>query len=159
MSDQIRVNGNIMSWGSIILKIDNERFYGFNAISYADKRERVKGYGMGKHHAPRARSRGKYTIDPVKLSGPKSTVQALRDLLAKKSADKVSYGDVEFQISVQYIEDDESPMDVSIERCVVAGNSSNEEENPDPLKEDIEIDAMLIRRNGKTLFDNREGIF
>ena len=37
------------------------------------------------------------------------------------------------------------------------GNSSSDEESPDPLKEEIEIDAMLIRRNGLVLFDASQG--
>lgn len=91
MSDEIRVNGNVHSWGSIILK-------------YGDARERAKVYGMGRHHAPRGRTRGKYTVEPVTLRGPKGTVQQLRALLAQQAPDGVSYGDVEFQIVVQYTE-------------------------------------------------------
>jgi len=155
MSDQVRINGNQYSWGSIILKfVDGDRFYGFDSISYADKRERVKSYGMARHQAPRGRSRGKYSTDPVKLRGPKSSIQALRDKLAALSANGLSYGDVEFTTIVQYVETGESPITVEIERCVWVANSSNEEEGPDPLKEEIELDCMVIRRNGKTLFDS-----
>lgn len=158
MADGIRVNGNQLSWGSIIAKIDGERFHGFTSIAYADKRERVKSYGMGRHQAPRARSRGKYTVEPVKLGGPKTTMQALRDALAARSSDQTSYGDVEFELVVQYVEPgDEQPLQVDIERCVFVANSSSEEEGGDPLKEEIEIDAMLIRRNGLTLFDSSQG--
>lgn len=157
MSDQIRVNGNQLSWGSIILKLDQDIFTGFTAISFADKRERVKAYGQGRHHAPRGRSRGKYTIEPVKLTGWKASVQIFRTQLAARSVDGKSYGDVEFQIIAQYVETDELPLTVAIERCVWAGNSSSDEENPDPLKEEIELDAMLIRRNGLVLFDGSQG--
>lgn len=157
MSDQIRVNGNQLSWGSIVLKLDQELFTGFTGISFADKRERVKAYGQGRHHAPRGRSRGKYTIEPVKLTGWKSSVQIFRTQLAARSLDGKSYGDVEFQVIVQYVEADETPLTVAIERCVWAGNSSSDEENPDPLKEEIELDAMLIRRNGLVLFDASQG--
>lgn len=157
MSDAIRVNGNQFSYGSIILKLDQDPFYGFTGISYADKRERVKAYGMGRHHAPRGRSRGKYTIEPVKLTGWKNSIQIFRAQLAARSVGGLSYGDVEFQIVVQYIEFDESPITVAIERCVWAGNSVSDEENPDPLKEEIEIDAMLIRRNNLVLFDAAQG--
>jgi hypothetical protein len=157
MSDQIRVNGNQLSWGSIILKLDQDVFTGFTSISFADKRERVKAYGQGRHHAPRGRSRGKYTIEPVKLTGWKDSVQIFRTQLAARSPDGKSYGDVEFQIIVQYVEIGEIPLTVAIERCVWTGNSSSDEESPDPLKEEIEIDAMLIRRNGLVLFDASQG--
>jgi len=157
MADQIRINGNIVSWGSITLRVDDEIFTGFTSLSYSDKRERTKQYGMGKHHAPRARTRGKYTVEPVKLKGPKSTMHALRTKLASLSPDGNSYGDYEFHINTQYIEDFEPEMYVDIERCVYVGTSSSEEENPDPLQEEIEIDAMAIRRNGMTQFDGSGG--
>lgn len=158
MADKIRVNGNIVSWGSITIKFDGERYYGFTSVSYADKRERVKAYGMGRHQAPRGRTRGKYSTDPVKLGGPKSSIQALRAALAAKSADGISYGDVEFQTVVQYVETDEAEAQtVEIEDCVWMSNSSSEEESPDPLKEEIELDCMKIRRNGLVLFDSTEG--
>src|SRR6478609_2010833 len=153
MADQIRVNGNICSWGSITLRVLDEVFTGFTGLTYADKRERTKVYGMGKHHAPRARTRGKYSIEPVKLKGPKSTMHALRVKLASLSPDGNSYGDTLFHINAQYIEEFEPEMYVDIERCVYVGTSSSEEENPDPLMEEIEIDAMAIRRNGMTQFD------
>lgn len=157
MADQIRVNGNALSWGSIIFKVEGDRYYGFTSIAYSDKRERVKGYGMGLHHAPRSRSRGKYTVENVKVGGPKSSFQILREALAARSSNGANYGDVEVQIVVQYIEADETEITVELERCVWAGNSSSDEENPDPLKEEIEFDCMLIRRNGLVLFDSSEG--
>lgn len=157
MADQIRVNGNLYSWGSIKLKVAGELWHGFTSISYADKRERVKAYGMGRHHAPRGRSSGKYSTDPVKLAAPKSTMQALREFLATLAPDRTSYGNVEFQLVVQYVEPGEVPMNVEIDRCVITGNSTTDEENADPKSEEIEIDCMLIRRNGKTLFDSTQG--
>lgn len=157
MSDEVRINGNQFSWGSIQMKIAGERYHGFTAIAYGDKRERVKAYGMGRHHAPRGRSRGKYSTDPVKVTGWKSSLQALREALAALAFDGVSYGDVEFDIVVQYTEADESPITVEIERCVWTSNPTSEDESPDPLKEEAEFDCMLIRRNGLVLFDSSEG--
>ncbi len=156
-SDAVRINGNIVSWGSIKVKAGGETFYGFTSLSYGDKRTRTKAYGMGKHHAPRGRSRGKYEADPVKLGGPKSTIHQLRENLAALSSDGISYGDVEIQIVAEYIEANEPPMIVELEDCVWMSNASNEEENPDPLSEEIELDTMKIRRNGKVLFDASEG--
>lgn len=151
--DPIIVNGNQISWGSIVLKLDEQRFTGFTAIAFSDKRERVKAYGMGRNHAPRGRSLGKYTIEPVKLTGWKESVQLFREALAAKTDGLKSYGDVEFACMVQYIEPSESEIDIEIERCVWMTNTSSDEENPDPLKEEVEFDAMLIRRNGLVLFD------
>ncbi len=158
MADKLRVNGNIVSWGSITLKIDGERFTGFTSISFSDKRTRVKAYGMGVGQAPRGRSRGKYEVDPVKIGGPKSSFQAARAKLAALADDGTSYGDVEFQILLQYTERDESEsMTVELEDAVWMSNSSSEEEGGDPMKEECEFDIMRIRRNGLTLFDASQG--
>lgn len=162
MADQIRVNGNLMSWGQITLRCGIEEFSGFNSITYADKRERVKAYGMGRHHAPRGRSAGKYSTDPVKLRGPKSSIEALRAGLAAQAPDGTSYGNVEFNIIVQYSAEPtstEPPMSVELERCVFSSDSSSHEESADPLNDEIECDCMLIRRNGRTLFDASTGAF
>lgn len=157
MSDQIRVNGNMHSWGSIVVKIADERYYGFTSISYGDKRERVKAYGMGRHQAPRGRSRGKYSTDPVKLAGPKASCEALRVALASRSVDGKSYGDVEFEVVTQFIETGENPMTVQLKRCVVVEEASSHEEGADPLKDEMTLDTMQILRNGKTLFDSSQG--
>ena len=157
MADPQRINRNQYSWSSIIFKLAEERFTGFTSISFGDKRERVKAYGMGRHHAPRGRSAGKYSVDPVKVVGWKSSVQALREALAKLSPDGKSYGDVEFQGLVQYVEADESEVTVELDRLVWASNTTSDEEAPDPLKEEFELDCMLIRRNGLYLFDGSGG--
>lgn len=157
MADQKRINGNLISWGSIKVKVDGETFYGFTSLSYEEKRERGFGWGMGRHHAPRGRSAGKYTPGPVKLGGPKSTMFALRKQLATKATDGVSYGNVEFEIVAQYIESNEDPITVEINQCVVVGKTVSEEESIDPMKEEIEISCMRIRENGLTLWDNTEG--
>lgn len=156
MSDEIRVNGNVHSWGSISVRVDDERFFGFTAISFSDSRERVKAYGMGRHHAPRGRSRGKYATEPVGLTGFKGTIQQLRQALAD-AGDGESYGDTEFQIVVQYVEDDDTPITIELEDCVWTKNTSSDEEGPDPLTDEIELDVMRIRRNGLVLFDASEG--
>lgn len=157
MSDGIRVNGNQHSWGSIVLKLDGDKFHGFKSISYGDKRERVKGYGMGKHHAPRSRTRGKYTVEPVKVTGPTASCQNFRAALAAKSKGGKSYGDVEFETVVQFIDTGDADITVEIERCVITSGTFSGEENPDPEMDEMEFDAMLIRRNGLVLFDASEG--
>jgi hypothetical protein len=157
MADSIIVNGNQYNWGSLIAKIAGEPYSGFTAITYADKRERVKGYGMGRHQAPRGRSGGKYTIENPKITGPVDSMIALRAALAARSRDKVSYGNVAFEWVLQYVENDMIPMHVVLERCVVVGFSANHSEGPDNLLEECELDCMLIRRNGLVLFDQTKG--
>lgn len=157
MSDEVRVNGNLLSWGSIIAKVGGDRIHGFTKIAYADSRERVKGYGMGRAQAPRGRSRGKYATEPVQLGGFRSTIQQLRESLAAQSLDGKSYGDVPFQLVVQYVDEGENSITVELEDCVWTKNTTSDEEGADPLKDEIELDCMRIRRNGLVLFDESEG--
>lgn len=155
--DDFRVNGNQMSWGSLIFKVANQRFYGFTALSYDEKLTRTLAYGSARHHAPRGRSAGKYEPGVIKVTGWKASVQALRAFLATQSPTGTNYGNVVFYGLAQYVEASEIPLSVEFDRCVWASNTSSDEENPDPLKEDFEIQPMLIRRNGLELFDSSEG--
>lgn len=161
MADQIRVNGAVYSWGSIIAKFDGDPFAGFSEISYGDKLERVKSYGMARHHAPQGRSAGKYSTDPVKIKGRKGSAQALRDYLATRASDGASYGTVEFALDVQFVEPavdgGETPIHVHIGRCVVSADVSSHSESADPLMDELELDCMFIERNGLTLFDGSKG--
>jgi hypothetical protein len=156
MGDVFRINGNAISWGSLALKIATEPFVGFTSISYGDKRARTKLFGMGRAQAARGRTRGKYETDPVKLKGPKATVQELRALLAAQAPDGKSYGDVIFPMVLQYIEN-EAQITVEFEDCAWTASTSGDEEGGDPMTEEIEIDVMRIRRNGLVLFDETEG--
>lgn len=157
MADQVRINGNLYSWSSVKFLIDGDPYTGITSITYADKRERAYGYGMGRHHAPHGRSAGKYTPDPVKVTMWRGAAQAARTALAALALDQISYGNVRFVASVQYIEIGEVPINVTIEGCVWTANSATDEESPDPLKEEVELNPMLIRRNGLVLFDSTEG--
>jgi hypothetical protein len=157
MSDAIRVNGNQHSWGSIIFKVEGDPFYGFTAIAWGEKRERVVAYGMGRHQAPRGKSRGKYSTENAKVTGWKGSVQALREALAAKSNNGKNYGDVTFQGVIQYIEEDDLSVTEELIDCTWAATSTAHEESADPLKEDFEIQFLYAKRNGLTLFDNTDG--
>ncbi len=155
MSDEVRVNGNQLSWGSITLKIDQAKYFGFTAISFGDKRERTYAFGINRSQAPRGRSRGKYTPEPVALTGWKGSVQQVLQALADAGGG-ASYGDYEFQIVVEYFEENDEQITVELDDCVVTGVTASEEEGPDPLKTELEISCMRVRRNGLTLYDNSE---
>lgn len=157
MSDDVRINGNVMSWGSIKVKVAGELFTGFTALEYEDARERALFYGMGRSHAPKGKTRGKYTPSACKLTGKKSSIQAVRDKLAALSDSGTSYGDVEFLVTAEYVDSGEAPMLVGLEQCHWTKNTSSEEENPDPLSESMEFLPLRIRRNGTVLFDESEG--
>jgi len=155
MADDIRVNGNQFDWASIALKLLEERYFGVTAISYGDARERTKAWGMGRSRRPRGRTSGKYVPEPVTITMWKGSSQTFLRALAD-AGDGVSFGNTVFQIVVQYVEPDETPITVEIEDCVVTKVTASEEEGSDPLKVELEIDTMAVRRNGLTLFDARD---
>lgn len=158
MADVIKINGAAHSWSSTILKIGGERYSGIDSIGYSDKRERVHGYGMGRSHAPNWRSAGKYSVENVKIRGRKSTIEAIRQQLALLSPDGRSYGNAEVNINLQFVEGIDTPMNVLIVGCSLVSDGSSHEENPDPLKDEIEFQPMRIIRNGKTLYDSSQGL-
>ena len=158
MADSLRVNGNMLSWGSLKFKVGGDLYSGFTAISYGDKRERVKGYGMGRHHSALGMSAGKYSVEPIKVTGRKASVRALIKALAAQSSNGASYGDVRFEGVLQGVEEgSEDPINDTFEGCVVTAVTASHEESADPLSEDLEIECMRIRRDGLTLWDSREG--
>jgi hypothetical protein len=157
MADLRRVNGAQISWGSLVVKVNGDRFYGFTSIDYGDKLEVAYAYGMGRHQMPRGRSRGKYVPDPVKLKGPKASCEALRQALAAGSPTGTSYGVTEFEISVSYSESFEPPLSVDIGGCRYVGTKEAHAEGSEVLEDEIEISPMSIRRNGLVLFDESEG--
>lgn len=150
MADQIRVNGNLHSHASITLKVDGEKFYGFTAVEYGDKRERTFKWGMTKDHAPRGRTRGKYQPEPGKLVGPVSSVQALLAKLAQGNAGG-SFGDKEFLAVVQFVEDGEVPVTIELERCVVDGVKDAHSESAEANEQELSLSYFRVLRNGLTL--------
>jgi hypothetical protein len=157
MADELRVRGRMASWGHLVFKLDGERYYGFTGLSFGDKRERVAGYGMGRHHAPRGVSEGKYTTEVLKVTGFVESVQALRKALAAKSEDGKSYGNVAFEGELQYAMPGKDPIQVEFLECYWQTSTTSNEENPDPLKEDFEVFVTYILRDGFSLFDQTEG--
>lgn len=156
----VRINGNTYDWGSITIKCNGEVYSRITAITYSHKRERSKEYGTGKHRAPRGRSRGKYTVENPTVTIAKSELERLRTDLAAVAPGGASYGDIEFDVVVQFVEADETPITDTIHDCVVAGeDSAHDEGSTDTLSETLTLDAMWIDRNGRTLFDNSDGEF
>lgn len=155
MSDPISINGNQMSWASTSLKIGGEPWYGITSINYADKRERVKTYGMGRSHAPRGRTAGKYTVEPLKIKMFKADAQKLREYYAGQASDGKSYGNVELPWVLQYVESGVQQT-VEFDRVAWGANTGTDEESAEALTEELEFDCFAIRRNGLTLFDSSE---
>lgn len=155
--DVFRVNGNIVSWPDVVTKMDGKRINGITGLTYADKRERVKAYGQGRHYKPRGRTRGKYSTDNPKLTLHKDTAEQIRKYLATKAEDGISYGNVEVEFSIQWVTDSGDPMHVQLQRCCIVSDSTSADESADPHMDELELDTMGIIRNGRTLYDSSLG--
>lgn len=150
MSDAVRINGNMYSWASIEVHIGGQPYGGVTALNYSQNRERTQGYGTGNHRGARGRTKGKYTAEGS-LTMHADSYDALIDALAQLSPDGQSYGDVEFLVVAQYVEDTLRPVTIELERCVIDAESTSESEGTDPSVVEVTLNVMRIRRNGKSL--------
>jgi hypothetical protein len=80
-------------------------------------------------------------------------IKEIRKALAQLSGGG-GFGNTEFTIVVQYTENDLGSVVDTIQRCTWGKTSSKAEENPDPLKEDVEFKCLSILWNGESLFDS-----
>ncbi|CAG1772596.1 hypothetical protein BAC2_02727 [uncultured bacterium] len=156
MADQQRINGNVFGHSSLVLQIDDERYYGFKSFSYGDSLEVGKVWGMARHGAPRGRTAGKYDTEKVTASLEKETAVAVRKALAARSSTRTAFGQVEFQIVVQYEEGGRVITD-ELNRCRWTKTNSKSEEGPDAIYEEVEFDCLFIRHDGLVLFDDGGG--
>lgn len=156
-ADFIRVNGNLFSWGSTILKIAGIPYTGITGITFGDTRERAFGHGMGAHQAPRGRSRGKYTAKNTKLTCHVDTANEILKAMTLLSGG-FSYGNPSVPIILQLVETDLLPSTTTLDRCCIVDVGGEYSEGPDVLVMDIEWSVMTIARNKQTLFDRSRGI-
>jgi hypothetical protein len=154
VADEIRINGIAHSWGSTKLKIAGERYSGVTSISYSDKLETAFGYGMGKSHAPRSQSRGKYSAEQIVMKFQTSSAQDVRNMMANRG-NGTAYGIAQVPIVLQYLEPGDTPVTVEFERCRLVEDGSSDEEGSDVLTVELKWTTFGIRRNGKTLYEER----
>lgn len=152
MSDAIKVNGSIYSWGSIEAKADGDIIRGITAVSFSQTLERTMAYGSGSSRGPRGRTRGKYSCEGSVTMHVDSYHELIRRL-AQLAPDGVSYGRVEFPVVVSFVEESLDPVTIELEDCMIAGDTSSESEGTDASVVEVPLSIMLVRRNGLTLAD------
>lgn len=150
MPDVIRVNGNLVSWGSYILSLNGNRYGGLTEISYADKIEVAKGYGMSRSHAAIGRTAGKYIVEPLKFKVYQHVAQEIRSDLALWSPDD-SLTTPQIPIVLQYFEVGLPSHVVLFESARYVSESDTISESSEAPMVEIEWDIMKIWRDGKTL--------
>lgn len=151
MSDQIRINGNIYSWGSIEIYLNGQPYRGITALSYSQTRERTKAFGTGNHRGARGRTKGQYETE-ASITMHADSYDELCAALAAMSPDGQSYGDAPpFLVVAQYVESGLRPVTIEVEGCVISGESVSESEGTDPSVVEVTLDVMRISRNGRSL--------
>lgn len=158
MADKVRIQGNQYDFGSTSLKLADEPIYGYVSLSWTEKRERQKGYGAGKSRTPRGKSRGRYTTEPAKLVVWRDTWTEIKKMLAAKSSDGKSYGNVEFPMVLQYVEDEsnQDPITVVFYECTIEGASNSTEEEGGNDKVEVTVAYQRVVENDLTLYDSAE---
>jgi hypothetical protein len=162
MSDLLRVNGNVVGWGSLKFKVNGLRYTGFTSIGYGEKLESQLVYGMGRHQAPRGGTAGKYTPDMVKAKGPIASVLALKQQVAALSPTGRSYGAARFSGVLFFYEPGGVGQAGESHLVEFAGLKWSEstmanEEGPDPSQQEFSLQCLAIREDGMMLFDDSEG--
>ena len=157
MADLQRVNGNLISWGSLTLKLGNELWSGVTEVTFSQKVEKTKGYGSGPHQGPRGRSKGKYTCEPVKLKMFLDSERELRMKLKALATDGRSYGTVTFDGELFFAEANLPAHHAIFYGLQWTSESVTASEGSEGIMSEIELDCMFMQRDGGTLFDSSAG--
>lgn len=155
--DAQRINGNIYSWSSAEIFVEDDTITGITAINYSESRTREKAYGSGNHRGARGRTKGKYEVEDPTMTLHLDSWRALQSKLAGLSADGISYGDVSFIVVVQYVETGEEPITDTLEECLVTGWAKSPAEGADAATVEVTLSCMKIRSNGLTLAGSEVG--
>ncbi len=154
MSDQIRRNGTLCD-GAVVIKIDSLQYYGWTGINYDDGVEVKKLWGLSTSRGPRGRTAGKYDVSDGTLKGPKSTVEALWEALARKAPTvhgrkRISL--VEFPITIAYADANTSYTDLLQQVRILKRKSGvPDADSADAVVEELTISIMSILWNGEAL--------
>jgi hypothetical protein len=156
MSDSARVNGNLIGWDSLKFKINSSPYTGITAIEYGDAMEIAPQYGMGRSHAPRGTTAGKYSAKPFVLTCSTATARAIRADLANQAGRRgLSYPRV--PIDLQYAEEDDGPtIHVEGHEARLVENEGSHDEGPDGLTEKLTFQPRRLLRDGQALYDTSE---
>jgi hypothetical protein len=152
MADLIRINGKAFDHSSVSIKIAGRRLRQVKELKYSQKRTRSKVPGNNKSQRAVARTSGNYEIDKITITTTRHEARAIRDLFASKSHDGESYGDPELPLVVQYVERGLPPIVDSFVKCSLESDAGGTSYGPDALMEDVVLDPMHMKRNGKHLY-------
>ena len=159
MADDVRVAGRLYSFASVQLKINDKIYYGYHEIDWDEERARGKKRGSGRSQVPRGKTAGQYNPGTLKITFDADSVLALITDLASLASDGKSYGNAEFPVVVQRVEDGRDPVTDEFGEVTVSKITGKETESEEPDTQDVEFDFNWHKTNGMSLFDNTEGLY
>lgn len=135
-------------WLSITAEIRGKEYFGLRGIEYGDKLTREQVYGVGAF--PLGKTPGKVENDEGKLMLlNKDFYELLRDL-------GDAWGDVRFNITVQYgMPGDPVHTDI-IESCHLGGANGGGSEGGGAIEREIPFTYLAIKRDGKYITRRRQ---
>lgn len=83
-----------------------------------------------------------------------SSAQEVRNMMANRG-NGTAYGIAQVPIVLQYLEPSDTPVTVEFDRCRLVEDGSSDEEGSDVLTVELKWTTFGIRRNGKTLYEER----
>lgn len=140
------INGRRYSWASVAIKLRGQEYTGIKSINYKDSLKPTKVMGVGPFQ--RGRTKGVY-----EASGDMELflqdAAHFRKALAEENA---SYGLVEFDVLVQFTENDEDPVvEHKVVKCRWAEVDNSNSQGADATTEKASLDVTWIERDGLCL--------
>lgn len=142
------VNGFRYAWSSVEIKVAGKVFYA-TAINYSRKRNRSL---VREHHPdPVAKTRGanEYSADIELHLSEFNAMQAALIALASQQGLNGGYGDVFFQVVVQYTENNLDTITDTIQGCTLDSTEAAGAEGTDPSKRKCDLAPLKILFGGQ----------
>ena len=142
------VNGYRHSWASIEVKLNGQIFYA-TSVNYSRKRNRT--IVRENHPDPVGKTIGanEYSADLEMLLAEYNALQAGLIAAANQQGLNGGYGDVFFQVVVQYSENGLDTVTDTIDGCTMDSTEASNAEGTDPTKRKFELSPLKIKFGGQ----------
>ncbi len=156
MSDQVLVQGRLLSRSSCQLKRDGEEFFGWDTMEWGQSRERGKAYGSGKAGGPRGKTGGRYAAKELVIGFHQDTALAVKKSLAREASDSKSYGNVSHMWTLTVSEPGLETQLYEWTGCTLDDESGGAEDSAEKMLEKFTFGPMRMKHNGLSLYDQSQ---
>lgn len=141
------INGVRHSWSSAEVKVAGQIYY---ATSVNHGRKRNRTMVRVNHPDPIAKTLGEndYTGDLEMLLAEYNALQAALIQIASNSGLPIGYGDVPFEVQVQYSATGLDTVTIQLLGCTLDSDESGGKQGPDPTIVKSDLSPLKILRNG-----------